>query len=68
LVEPDEKIPYYDHKMNAGDIERIAKLIKWFLLAKEYEKIVYFTENPHGEPVLKNYYESLKKHSVKNRN
>lgn len=61
LVKPDEKIPYYDHKMNEEDVERIAKLIKWFLKEEKYEKIVYFTENPHSEPVLKNYYKSLKK-------
>jgi len=61
LLYPNEKIPYYDHKMNIDDVERIAKLIKWFLRDKNYEKIVYFTENPHGEPVLRYYYKSLKK-------
>ena len=61
LVKPDEKIPYYNHKMNKDDVERIAKLIKWFLMAKKCEKIVYFTENPHSEPILKYYHASLKK-------
>ena len=61
LVTPNEKIPYYDHKMNEDDVERIAKLIKLFLNEEKYEKIVYFTENPHSEPVLKNYYKSLKR-------
>lgn len=61
LLYPDEKIPYYDHKMNKDDVERIAKLIRWFLREEKYEKIVYFTENPQGEPVLRNYYKSLKK-------
>jgi len=61
LLYPDEKIPYYDHKMNEDDVERIAKLIRWFLREEKYEKIVYFTENSHAEPVLKYYYESLKK-------
>ena len=61
LLYPDEKIPYYDHKMNEDDVERIAKLIKWFLKEKTYEKIVYFTENPHSEPILKYYHASLKR-------
>jgi hypothetical protein len=60
LVSADEKIPYYDHKMNKDDVERIAKLIKWFLKEKTYEKIVYFTENPYSEPILKYYHASLK--------
>ena len=61
LVYADEKIPYYDHKMNKDDVERISKLIRWFLREENYEKIVYFTENPHSEPVLIYYYKSLKK-------
>ncbi len=65
LLYPNEKIPYYNHKMNEDDVKRIAKLIKWFLRDRNYEnrnyeKIVYFTENPHSEPVLKYYHESLK--------
>ena len=60
LVYADEKIPYYDHKMNKDDVERISKLIRWFLREEKYEKIVYFTENPHSEPILKYYHESLK--------
>ena len=60
LLYPDEKIPYYNHKMNKDDVKRIAKLIKWFLRDRNYEKIVYFTENPHSEPVLRNYHKSLK--------
>jgi len=63
LLYPAEKIPYYNHKMNKDDVKRIAKLIKWFLRAKKkkYEKIVYFTENPHSEPILTYYYKSLER-------
>jgi len=65
LLYPNEKILYYNHKMNKDDVKRIAKLIKWFLRDRNhenrnYEKIDYFTENPHSEPVLKYYHESLK--------
>ena len=61
LLYPDEKIPYYDHKMNEDDVERISKLIRWFLREEKYEKIVHFTENPHSEPILKYYHASLKR-------
>lgn len=68
LVFHDEKIPYYDLPMiedepiTKDDIERIARLNKCFLNEnKARDKIVhYFTENPKGEPGLKNFYKSLK--------
>ena len=46
--------------MNEDDVERIAKLIRWFLREEKYKEIIYFTENPHSEPVLRYYHASLR--------
>lgn len=59
LLEPEMPIPYYDHKMQESDIERVVEFSKRFISNKGIEEVIYFTKKPKSE--LMPYLKAVKK-------
>lgn len=49
LIEPEEKIPFYDELLREKDIPHLVTGVKNFLESRNIEKVVYHTKEVEGE-------------------
>jgi len=61
LLEPDDKIDYYDHLLIASEVEAHSTLIAQQLKTKHISKLVFFTNTIEQDQNLKPYIDCITK-------
>lgn len=55
LLKPEEKIPWYDHKLTMKEIPSLNKIVKQQLSSQKIDKVIFFARNPGKNPDWKPY-------------
>tara|TARA_Y100000310_G_C20685629_1_gene818751 strand:- start:1154 stop:1540 length:387 start_codon:yes stop_codon:yes gene_type:complete len=60
LLKPEDKIPFYDKKLNLQEIEILKEIVKKQLISQKIEEVIFFSENPKENPDWKPYINLIK--------